>query len=125
MRLLLVLLGGGAGSVARYLVGVWLADWLGRTFPWGTLAVNVAGSLLIGLFATLADERARLGPEARLLLVPGLLGGFTTFSSFSLETWRLAEESGLPRAAAYVTASLALSFVAVAVGIALGRSVGQ
>ena len=86
MRLLLVLLGGGLGSAARYLVAVWMADRFGPFFPWGTLTVNILGSLLIGLLATLADELGSLGPEVRLFLIVGVLGGFTTFSSFSLET---------------------------------------
>ena len=62
MRLLLVLAGGGLGSAMRYLVGVWLRTRFGEAFPWGTLAVNVAGSFLIGLLATLADEAGSLGP---------------------------------------------------------------
>jgi fluoride exporter len=86
-------------------------------FPWGTLAVNIAGSFLIGALATLADERRLLSPEARLLLLGGVLGGFTTFSAFSLETWRLAEGGSPPRALIYVALSLAGAFLAVAVGV--------
>ena len=122
MRLMLVLLGGGLGSLARYFTGLWLADRLGAAFPWGTLMVNVLGSFLIGLIATLADESGSIGPQARLLLVTGLLGGFTTFSAFSLETWRLLEQNEMGRAALNVAGTLALSFIAVALGVATGRA---
>lgn len=122
MRLVLVLLGGGLGSLARYLTGLWLADRLGAAFPWGTLAVNVLGSFLIGMIATLADERGGIGPQARLLLVTGVLGGFTTFSAFSLETWRLLEQNEVGRAALNVLATLLLSFTAVVLGVAAGRA---
>ena len=121
MRLVLVLVGGGLGSAARYLAGVWIARHLGAAFPWGTLSVNVAGSFLIGLLATVADEAGGIGPHARVFLVVGVLGGFTTFSSFSLETWRLAEQHRLGWAALYVLASVALSLAGLALGIALAR----
>ena len=90
MRFLLVLAGGALGSGARYLVSLWMVDRLGSAFPWGTLSVNVVGSFLIGLLATLADEFGAVSPDTRVFLIVGLLGGFTTFSSLSLETLRLA-----------------------------------
>ena len=121
MRLLLVLAGGGLGAALRYLTGLWIAGRFGGAFPWGTLAVNVTGSLLIGLVATLADERGSIGPETRTFLVAGVLGGFTTFSAFSLETLRLEEAQTPARAALYVLASVALSLAAVLVGAAAGR----
>jgi CrcB protein len=115
---LLVALGGAVGSVARYGVGVALARWLGLAFPWGTLAVNVIGGLAMGLLA------ARVAPDnesARLLIGTGLLGGFTTFSAFSLETVRLMEQQpGL--AALYALASLVLSVGACWMGLELGRT---
>ncbi len=104
--LLLVAAGGAAGSVARYLVSLLALSQLGAGFPWGTLAVNVAGSALIGLAAG-----AGLQGEARLLLVTGFLGGFTTFSAFSLETAALAERAP-PLAALYVLASVGLGALA-------------
>src|SRR5436309_2538323 len=121
--LLLVLIGGGLGAGVRYLVGLWLAARLGTTFPWGTLTVNLVGSFLIGLIATLADERGSLGSASRVFLIVGVLGGFTTFSSFSLETFRLAEDGDLLRAAANVLGSLVLAGVAVVLGVAAGRAV--
>lgn len=117
MQVLLVALGGAVGSVARYGVGVAAARWFGLGFPWGTLTVNVVGGLAMGVLA------ARVGPEgesARLLLGVGLLGGFTTFSAFSLETVRLLEhQPGL--AMLYAAASLLLSVGACWLGLTLGR----
>jgi len=117
VQVLLVALGGAIGSVARYGVGVAAARWFGLAFPWGTLAVNVIGGLAMGVMA------ARIGPEndpMRLLIGTGLLGGFTTFSAFSLETVRLMEhQPGL--AALYAAASLVLSVGACWAGLTLGR----
>ncbi len=116
-QVLLVALGGAVGSIARYGVGLAAARWFGLAFPWGTLAVNVLGGLAIGLMA------ARIAPEnesLRLLIGTGLLGGFTTFSAFSLETVRLLEQQpGL--AALYVLASLVLGVGACWMGLQLGR----
>ena len=116
-QLLLVAAGGAVGSLARYGVGLAAARWLGAGFPWGTLMVNVAGGLAMGLLA------ARVSPEheqLRLLLGVGVLGGFTTFSAFSLETVRLMEQ-GAASAALYVIASLVLSVGACWLGYSLGR----
>jgi CrcB protein len=125
IRVLLVAGGGAAGSVARYLVGLYAALQFGAAFPWGTLIVNVGGSFIIGVLATLADDRGAIGPDTRALLVIGVLGGFTTFSSFSLDALRLAEADELLRSGAYVIASLAVSFVAATAGIALARSINR
>lgn len=125
MRLVLVLLGGALGSGARYGVALWAATRFGAAFPWGTLTVNIAGSFLIGLLATLADELGRIGPEGRVFLLVGVLGGFTTFSSFSLETVRLMEQNEPSRALANILASLALAIGATVLGVAAGRVLGQ
>jgi CrcB protein len=118
MNLLLVAMGGALGAVARYGVGLGAARWLGLAFPWGTLAVNVIGGLAMGLLA------AKVGPEQealRLALGVGVLGGFTTFSAFSLETVRLMEhQPGL--AMLYVAASVALSVGACWLGLSIGRA---
>lgn len=112
---LLVAAGGAFGSVLRYLVSLLAFAWLGAGFPWGTLAVNVMGSAAIGLIAGLGVQG-----EMRLLLVTGLLGGFTTFSAFSLETGLLAERhAGL--AALYVAASLGLGLAAFFLSWRLAR----
>jgi CrcB protein len=117
MNLLFVLAGGALGSGARYLVSTWMADRFGIAFPWGTLTVNVVGSFIIGVIATLADELGSVGPNARIFLVVGVLGGFTTFSSFSLETLRLAEQDELTRAAGNIAANLVLAVGAAFLGI--------
>jgi fluoride exporter len=116
-QIVLVALGGAIGSVARYGAGVAAARWLGLAFPWGTLAVNVIGGVAMGLMA------ARIAPDnesLRLLIGTGLLGGFTTFSAFSLESVRLMEhQPGL--AALYAVASVALSVGGCWTGLMLGR----
>lgn len=117
MHVLLVALGGAAGSVARYGIGFAAARLLGLGFPWGTLIVNAVGGVLMGVLA------ARVGPEqesVRLALGVGVLGGFTTFSAFSLETVRLLETQWL-LAALYVMASLVLSIGGCWLGLNLGR----
>ncbi len=121
MKWWLLFAGGGTGAVLRYAVGLWVEARTGPAFPWGTLTVNVAGCFAIGVLATLADEHAWITPAARLLLVTGLLGGFTTFSTFGLETWELVED-GLPwLALANAVASLAAGGVAVIAAVTLTR----
>jgi CrcB protein len=117
-----VALGGALGSVARYACSGLAVRWLGAGFPWGTLFVNVAGSFLIGVLAAfvIADGRPALGPDARAFFMVGILGGFTTFSSFSLETLNLARDGALGAAAANVLLSLVSCLVAVWLGFAAG-----
>lgn len=117
IQILLVAVGGAVGALARHGVTVAAARLLGPAFPWGTLLVNVAGGLAMGLLA------ARVGPEqvnTRLLLGVGVLGGFTTFSTFSLETVRLMQSANAS-AMLYVAASLGLSVGACWLGLMLGR----
>ena len=118
MMYLLVALGGALGSVARYAVSLGAARWLGAGLPWGTLIVNVAGSFAIGLLAALltVDGRPALGGDARAFVMIGILGGFTTFSSFSLETLNLARSGALGAAAANTALSLLLCLAAVWLG---------
>jgi CrcB protein len=117
----LVAAGGAAGSVLRYAVGIWCAAWFGTALPWGTVAVNVAGSAAIGLLGGLMLGGAVIGQEARLLLITGVLGGFTTFSAFSLETGTLALRSPA-LAATYLTLTLLGGLGAFALCFALGRA---
>ena len=118
MTFLWVALGGALGSMARYGCAGLAARWVGATFPWGTLFVNVAGSLTIGFVATLIspDGRLLVSPDARAFVLVGLLGGFTTFSSFSLETLNLARDGEWLWAAANALGSLVLCLMAVWVG---------
>ena len=85
-RIFMVMIGGGLGAASRYGVGLMAVRLWGTRFPWGTLAVNMAGCFLIGLLFALSDRVRLLTPEVRLLLVTGYLGALTTFSTFSLET---------------------------------------
>ncbi len=105
-----VALGGALGSVARYAVSLGAARWLGADFPWGPLLVTVVGSFAIGLLAALvaADGRPLLGADARAFVLVGVLGGFTTFSSFSLETLQLARADALGVATLNVLLSVVL-----------------
>ena len=122
---LLVALGGAVGSVLRWLATQWAIRLTpASTFPFGTLAVNVVGSLAIGAIMTLATERAALSPEMRMLLVTGVLGGFTTFSAYSYETLALLKSGQASAAALYAVASVALGIGAAFVGraLVLGRA---
>jgi fluoride exporter len=114
-----VALGGAIGSTGRYALSRAVATVAGGSFPWGTLLVNASGSLLIGFLAGLAlpDGRPSLSADARAFLLIGVLGGFTTFSSFSLETLNLARDGDWLGAAANVTGSVALCLFAVWVGV--------
>jgi fluoride exporter len=121
-NILLAALGGAIGSVLRYLVGVFSVRWFGPSFPWGTLAVNVVGSFIIGLSVEMIARRFNASMELRVFIVTGILGGFTTWSSFSLDTMVLFERGAIAAAAAYVIGSLVVSFAAVFAGLALGRA---
>lgn len=116
-----VAFGSALGGVGRYWCSGLIAHRVGETFPWGTLTVNVLGSLAIGLVATLSAPEGRLllSPEARQFLMLGIFGGFTTFSSFSLQTLNLVADGEWPRALAYVLASVLLCLAGVWVGHAL------
>lgn len=113
-----ITLGSALGGLARFIVSGLVAERIGETFPWGTLAVNVAGSFLIGVFATLTspDGRWLVGPTARQFVMTGFFGGFTTYSSFSLQTLMLARDGEWWRAGANAGATVVLCFVAVWLG---------
>jgi CrcB protein len=122
---LLIAIGSALGGVGRYWVSGFVAERVGETFPWGTLVVNVAGSALIGLLAAWSDSaRVGLPAEARQFLMVGVLGGFTTFSSFSLQTLRLLQDGDWLRAAANVLLSVVVCLAAVAAGYRLARLAG-
>lgn len=121
-NILLVAVGGATGSVARYLTGLAMTRLFGSAFPWGTITVNIVGSFIIGLLTELIARKFSAPLELRLLLVVGFLGGFTTFSSFSLDTMALFERGEGLTAFVYVAASVLLSLAAAFGGLALGRS---
>ena len=120
--ILFVAIGGGVGSVTRYLTSVWAAERFGVAFPYGTLLVNVVGCYLIGLFMVLATERVMLPAHWRLLVASGFLGGLTTFSSFGYETLKLVQDGELLPAVQNVAANLFTGLAATWIGIISGRS---
>jgi CrcB protein len=113
-----IFLGGGLGSIARFAGSGLIARYFGETFPWGTLLVNVTGSFIIGLFATLTGTEGRwlVPPSARQFVMIGICGGYTTFSSFSLQTLSLARDGEWFKAGANAVLSLVLCLVAVWLG---------
>ena len=114
-NLLLVALGGAAGSVLRYLLSN-----INASFPWGTIVVNILGSLLIGLLVGLVGKGV-LSPEMKLLLVTGFCGGFTTFSTFANESFGMMKAGDILLTALYVGVSVVLGILAVWVGMTLSN----
>ena len=118
----LILGGAGAlGTISRYLLGGWVHGWLGTHFPYGTLTVNITGCFVIGFLGTLADERNVLSPELRMAIFLGFLGAFTTFSSFSYESWQLLKDGQLLQATYNVLGTFIACFTSLLVGIVLAR----
>jgi fluoride exporter len=122
MPIVLVALGGAAGAVARYLVDGFVAERAVGAFPWGTLAVNLSGSALVGLLFALAIERGVLPASARGPLMIGFLGAYTTFSTLMLESWRLWEDGAVGLALANALGSVGLGLVAIFIGLTIGRA---
>lgn len=125
MAYLIVFLGAGIGGVCRHSVNVGAARLLGFGFPYGTLTVNILGSILMGVLTELFVVRSGLPQELRLFLTTGLLGGFTTFSTFSLDAVTLWERGQWGLAAGYITLSLILSMAGLFAGLMLMRFTGQ
>lgn len=124
MTLFAVALGGAFGALARYLLGGWVQATAGPWLPWGTLAVNVSGSLAIG-FVAIWLQSLVTAVGARELIVVGFLGSFTTFSSISLETVGLIRLGAWGRAAGYTLGSMAMGVLAAALGVALAHAIFQ
>lgn len=123
MSLLYVALGGAIGASARYLVSGWMGAWFGPGFPWGTFFANVSGSFLIGIVLALVDGGS-LPAGARLFLAVGILGGYTTFSSFSYESLGLLTDTGLLLTLLNTLGQLILGLVFVYFGVVVGRLIG-
>lgn len=122
MQLIAIAAGGAVGALMRFWVSTGVYALLGRNFPWGTLAVNVLGSMMMGFLSVWLLERLAVGPEWRAAILIGFLGAFTTFSTFSLETFNLIEDGALIRATLNMGGSVLLCVVAAWVGIVIGRS---
>lgn len=120
-HILYIAIGGAVGSVLRYLVSIGIHALLGRGFPYGTLTVNVLGSFAMGILYIVLVERLSESAELRALLLIGLLGAFTTFSAFSIETFNLLEGGEIMKAALNVLLSVIICLLAVWTGIILGR----
>lgn len=122
MKILLsVALGGAVGAVARYLLGSYFGTWLGHGIPWPTLTVNIVGSFALGVFVVLSALVWSPSAPLRAFIAVGALGGFTTFSAFSLEVVLLAERGRLETAALYAVASTGLAVGALLAGLRLTR----
>ena len=121
MRFLWICLGGAAGTGARYLVALWALRLAGPGFPWGTLAVNVVGSFLLGLIMQVALTTDLIAPTLRLGLTTGVMGGFTTYSTFNYETLLYLQRDAWLAAFANLAATVVLCLVAGALGLAAGR----
>lgn len=126
-NLLWIAAGGALGSVGRYALSGLVAERAGGSFPWGTLLVNVSGSFLIGVFAAMTEPGGRryLGPGGRAFLMYGICGGYTTFSSFSLQTLELLRDGQCLKAGANALMSVVLCMAAVWVGYLLGLTLNN
>ena len=123
MKLLAVMLGGAIGASLRYLSTIGATRMLGKDFPYGTLLVNVSGSLLMGLLSGLFISKIAVSEEWRLLLLTGILGAFTTFSAFAIETITLFDQGAIARAVLNVVLNVFLCLAAVWIGLLLARQI--
>ena len=121
-KYLVIGLGGFLGANARYLVSGWMADRFGVAFPYGTLLVNVTGSLVLGLFLAVMTTRAVIDPRWRLLFSIGFLGAYTTFSAYTFESVQMLLDGNLRLGLVNILASNLLSLLASVLGVAIGRN---
>lgn len=124
IQLLIVMIGGGLGAGLRHLVNLGAARTIGVGFPIGTMLINIAGSLAMGLFTEVLIRKFGSSNELRLFVATGILGGFTTFSAFSLDFVQLWQRGDTIPALGYAMGSVVLSIVALSVGLMLGRTFG-
>jgi len=118
-RYVVVLAGAGLGGLLRYTLGTWIMAKYGGRFPLGTFVINVSGAFLIGLLMTMLTERMQPHPNWRLFLVVGVLGGYTTFSSFEYETYQAVRDGARAMGLLYVTGSVLAGYLAVWLGASL------
>lgn len=121
LKLLAVAVGGSIGATTRYVVSTWAAERFGTGFPYGTLIVNVVGCFIIGVFMVATTEKFIINPYWRLIVTVGFVGGLTTFSSFSYETFQLIEDSGLTLVMYNILSNLVLGFLATWLGMVAMR----
>ena len=123
LKYVIVGIGGCIGSIARFWVGSYIGARMGTRFPFGTFVVNISGSFLIGFSVTLLTAKANLSPNWRYFIPVGLIGGYTTFSTFEFETLRSVQDGLFVNASLNVVLSVLLGFIAVWVGVVAGRTV--
>ncbi len=121
LKIVAVAVGGSIGATTRYLVSTWAAGRFGTAFPYGTLIVNIVGCFIIGAFMTAATERFIVNPYCRLIITVGFVGGLTTFSSFSYETFKLIEDGSITMVMYNLLGNFILGFLATWLGIAAVR----
>jgi CrcB protein len=122
MHFVLVFLGGGLGAALRFAVAGAVQTRIGPSLPWGTFTVNALGCFAIGVLASWFQQRSGSSVATQMFWIPGVLGGFTTFSSFGLETLRLVEEARWGAAFGNAAGSVLVCLAAVAIGVAVGRA---
>jgi fluoride exporter len=122
-RLLLIALGGAIGTIARYLTSLVAVRWFGPEFPYGTLIVNLSGAFIIGLVQELGTETALVSDNTRLFVTTGMMGGLTTYSTFSYETVRLMEANAWSQAWVNITVTTTICLALCFLGIGVGRLV--
>ena len=120
-RFIFIAVGAALGANARYLVGSWAGQRFGASFPYGTLLVNISGSLLLGFLLTLGTERLSISPELRLMLAVGFLGSYTTFSSYTVESINLLGSSGLSSAILNIIGNNLIGLLCALAGAQLAR----
>jgi fluoride exporter len=123
MSLVLIAVGGAGGAVARYLVDTFVSTAVVGAFPWGTLVVNLSGSIVLGILFAIVLEQGLLPSSARAALMVGFLGAYTTFSTLMLESWRLVEGGAPLLGLVNILGSTVLGMVAVVAGLTIGRTI--
>ena len=123
-RFFMICLGGAVGTGARYLLGGWAQRTLGTTFPWGTLIINALGSFLIVVIMYLGVQRGLITPSLRLVLTTGIMGGFTTYSTFNYETIRLLQDGSFGLGALNVLTTVVVCLLAGGLGVLVCRALG-
>lgn len=120
-QIMAIAIGGALGAVSRYLVIGLVTDWLGKSFPFGTLLVNVLGSFLIGILYVVIVQKMHVSPELKSIMVVGFLGAFTTFSTFSLEAFNFINEGLVLNAITYILSSVILCIISVWAGVSAAK----
>ncbi|HMD18459.1 MAG TPA: fluoride efflux transporter CrcB [Terriglobales bacterium] len=123
LKYVMVGIGGFVGAIARFWLGSYIGGRLGTRFPYGTFAINISGSFLIGLILTLLDEKTHWSPNWRYLIPIGFIGAYTTFSTFEFETLRSVQDGQLLISFLNITLSVVVGFVAVWAGVVAGRAI--